>query len=65
MSEKTKTKKNKKNIRKIIVNPKKQKDLTFYGCNNVCYVFQSYTVKSAAFMSSIQTNGDKSLIMHD
>ena len=50
MSEKTKTKKNKKNIRKIIVNPKKQKDLTFYGCNNVYYVFQSYTVKSAAFM---------------
>ena len=39
MSEKTKTKKNKKNIRKIIVNPKKQKDLTFYGCNNVYYVF--------------------------
>ena len=28
-----------KNIRKIIVNPKKQKDLTFYGCNNVYYVF--------------------------
>ena len=44
---------------------KKEKDLIFYGFNNICYVFSHTLLNPQHLCYPYKTNADKSLIMHN